>query len=42
MWRAGMWDGKPQFLVKPPRYATAEIVEFVKAKAGVENQRRDG
>lgn len=38
----GMWDAKPQFLVKPPRYATAEIVEFVKAKAGVENQRRDG
>ncbi len=26
----GMWDRKPQFLVKPPRYATAEIVEFVK------------
>ncbi len=36
MWEAvarGMWDGKPQFLVKPPRYATAEIVDFVKAKA---------
>ena len=29
----GMWDGKPQFLVKPPRYVTGEIAEFVKAKA---------
>jgi hypothetical protein len=29
----GMWDGKPQFLVTPPRYATAEIVDFVKSKA---------
>jgi hypothetical protein len=28
----GMWDGKPQFLVKPPRYVTAEVVDFVKAK----------
>ena len=28
----GMWDGKPQFLVKPPRYVTAEVVDFVRAK----------
>jgi hypothetical protein len=27
----GMWDGKPQFLVKPPRYVTAEVAEFVAA-----------
>jgi hypothetical protein len=25
----GMWDGKPQFLIKPPRYVTAEVAEFV-------------
>src|ERR1035437_1296181 len=28
----GMWDGKPRFLVKPPRYVTAEVVDFVKAR----------
>ena len=28
----GMWDRKPQFLVKPPRYVTAEVVDFVRAK----------
>ena len=27
----GLWDGKPQFLVKPPRYVTTELVEFVKS-----------
>ena len=27
----GMWDTKPRFLVKPPRYVTAEVVEFVKS-----------
>jgi molybdopterin-guanine dinucleotide biosynthesis protein len=27
-----MWDGKPQFLVKPPRYVTAEVVEFVRSR----------
>jgi hypothetical protein len=27
----GMWDGKPQFLIKPPRYVTAEVAEFVAA-----------
>jgi len=26
---AGLWDTKPQFLVKPPRYVTAEVAEFV-------------
>lgn len=28
---AGLWDKKPQFLVKPPSYVTAEIAAFVKA-----------
>ena len=35
LWEAvaqGMWDRKPQFLVKPPRYVTAEVVDFVKAR----------
>ena len=27
----GLWDGKPQFLVKPPRYVTAEVADFVAA-----------
>jgi hypothetical protein len=26
---AGLWDAKPQFMVKPPRYVTAEVAEFV-------------
>jgi hypothetical protein len=30
----GTWDAKPQFLVKPPRYVTAEMVEFVKVRVG--------
>lgn len=25
----GLWDDKPQFLVKPPRYVTPELAEFV-------------
>jgi len=29
----GVWDQKPQFLVKPPRYVTAEVVEFVKSRS---------
>ena len=28
----GMWDGKPQFLVKPPVYVTPALTEFVKSK----------
>jgi hypothetical protein len=28
----GMWDGKPQFLVKPPSYLTPAVTEFVKGK----------
>jgi len=28
----GMWDTKPQFLVTPPKYASAEVVEFVRAR----------
>ena len=27
----GLWDRKPQFLVKPPRYVTAELASFVAA-----------
>jgi hypothetical protein len=27
----GMWDGKPQFAITPPRYVTPEIVEFVRS-----------
>jgi molybdopterin-guanine dinucleotide biosynthesis protein len=30
----GLWDGKPAFLVKPPRYVTREVAEFVE-NAGV-------
>ena len=28
----GMWDGKPQFLIKPPAYVNAAVVDFVKSK----------
>jgi hypothetical protein len=28
----GMWDGKPQFLVKPPVYVTAAVADFVRGK----------
>ena len=28
----GLWDQKPQFLVKPPRYVTAELADFVAAR----------
>jgi hypothetical protein len=28
----GLWDGKPQFLVKPPVYVTPAVAEFVKGK----------
>jgi hypothetical protein len=28
----GMWDGKPQFLVKPPVYVTAAMADFVRGK----------
>ncbi len=28
----GMWDHKPQFLVKPPRYVTAEVAGFVRER----------
>jgi hypothetical protein len=26
---SGLWDHKPQFLVKPPRYVTPQLAEFV-------------
>jgi len=35
----GMWDGKPQFLVKPPRYVTAEVADFVKGKLAAASPR---
>jgi hypothetical protein len=28
----GSWDTKPQFLVKPPRYVTAPMAEFVRSR----------
>jgi len=28
----GVWDGKPQFLVKPPVYVTAAVADFVRGK----------
>ena len=28
----GTWDAKPQFLVKPPRYVTAPMAEFVRSR----------
>jgi hypothetical protein len=28
----GMWDDKPQFLVKPPRYVTTELAAFVRGR----------
>jgi len=28
----GLWDKKPQFLVKPPVYATPAVAEFVRSK----------
>ena len=35
----GMWDGKPQFLVKPPRYVTTAVVEFVKSRLSAPSER---
>ncbi|MCX6630652.1 MAG: hypothetical protein NTW28_23800, partial [Candidatus Solibacter sp.] len=35
----GMWDGKPQFLVKPPRYVTAEVVDFVRSRISAASAR---
>ena len=35
----GLWDGKPQFLVKPPRYVTTEVAEFVKSKGAAASTR---
>lgn len=28
----GLWDRQPQFLVKPPRYVTAAVSDFVKSR----------
>ena len=35
----GLWDQKPQFLVKPPRYVTTEVAEFVKSKGAAASTR---
>ena len=35
----GMWDGKPRFLVKPPRYVTAEVADFVKSRISAASAR---
>jgi len=35
LWRhvaSGLWDQKPQFLVRPPRYASAEVADFVRQR----------
>ena len=34
----GMWDQKPQFLVKPPRYVTAAVADFVKSRLPLETR----
>lgn len=31
----GLWDQKPQFLIKPPRYVTAAVSDFVKSRFAV-------
>ena len=31
----GMWDGKPQFLVKPPAYVTTAVADFVKGRLSI-------
>ena len=28
----GLWDAKPQFLIKPPRYVTPELCRFIDSK----------
>jgi len=30
----GLWDGKPQFAVKPPRYVTDELAAWVESRSG--------
>jgi hypothetical protein len=35
MWEdvaSGLWDHKPQFLVKPPVYVTAAVSDFVRSR----------
>lgn len=34
----GVWDAKPQFLVKPPTYLTAELCEFVQGRLAQADQ----
>ncbi|HJZ97898.1 MAG TPA: hypothetical protein VKE70_15410 [Candidatus Solibacter sp.] len=34
----GIWDVKPHFLVKPPRYASAEVAEFVSLRLSQRKQ----
>lgn len=35
----GVWDGKPQFLVKPPRYVTTEVADFVRSRISTPSER---
>ena len=35
----GMWDNKPQFLVKPPRYVSKAVTEFVNSKFSAPSSR---
>ena len=34
----GMWEAKRRFLVKPPRYVTSEMVDFVKSSMAAVGQ----
>jgi hypothetical protein len=34
----GLWDDKPQFLVKPPRYVTPELAEFVTSRLALQTK----
>lgn len=34
----GLWDDKPQFLVKPPRYVTPQLTEFVVSRLALQTK----
>ena len=31
-WKPGVWDARPAFLVRPPKYVSAELVEFCRKR----------
>ncbi len=31
-WRPGIWDGRPRFTARPPRYVSEELVEFCRER----------